>query len=265
MCFQVINKVTCLQIKMHKIYCSILAILYITNLPGTEGEVKIQSRTLQFPGKELIFGSESYEDGKLTYAICDKIGESSERKCKLLREKVSYSNDTYVCDVTLKLDHRQGVSGADEDQISVIPFGKNKAIVRQSEKGENANVKISTINLEDCKVTDNEISVTNPLQNPLYSVSITPFENSYDVVYKNSDTCGMKGHCKISVDAFGKIVDGPANTTQAMVFLTYFPYVAAIDPKSPEKGTFHIEFVNVTFKEFFIHKPDGRCTKIISS
>ncbi|XP_058795695.1 uncharacterized protein LOC131666790 [Phymastichus coffea] len=221
--------------------------------------VDVQHKKLDFPKQELVFSSESYVDGNDVYAACKTVDKSDERLCKVVREKAPNSREIQSCDVTLKLDNRTEKSDKNNDKLSVVPLGKDYAVFYLAEEGKNASVKFSIINLNNCKIAVNKISVMNPEKDPKYTVIVVPYNDSFDVYYRDSNKCGDVGFCKIIINIEGKIVNGPIAAINTNLYQSFFPYVVPMCKQSRNKGIFYMKYVNGSLSEYhlILQQPDG--------
>lgn len=237
----------------------ILAVICLSQISQNDAASQIARDTLDFPDKELIFNYDSYKDGTVTYATCIKNNATDERRCKVVREKSPNSRESWSCDVMLKLDHRKGKIGKKADEIFILPLGKNHAVLYLIEKGKDASVKFDAINFNNCKVAQNEISIMNPDHNTKQGVIVIPYNESYDVFYRDSHRCGESGHCQVTFSTEGKQIRGPDAAIDVNLYLSFFPYILPVAGGSRNRGIFYMKYIgNSTGEyEFILKKSNG--------
>ncbi|XP_058795789.1 uncharacterized protein LOC131666835 [Phymastichus coffea] len=210
---------------------------YISQLYYVCAIVKIQQRQLEFTKHELIFGHESFKDGKLTYAVCKSNVTSNEKLCIVTREKEPFSNNTLSCNVTLKILAMKSNDREIEESIGLVPFAGDKAILYVVQKYRRTKVKFNTIQFHGCNVIETHITVSKFVFSK-YNIMVIPYSNSYDVVYPSTS----KGFQKITINLNGERINGPIDLGY-FLWLVHFPYILPISQKSRRKGFVYLSFV----------------------
>lgn len=236
----------------------IVVLCYISQLYFIYATVKVQQRQLDFGEQEIIFGHESFVEGKLTYAVCTNNKTSNEKICKVIREKSPLSNDTFSCNVTLQVLTKKDNGTKFAEQFGIVPFGKDKAVLYVIQKNKRMKSRLNTIQFNGCKVFETNITVSN-LVHSKYHIVIVPYNNSYDVVYPSM----WKGFLKTTIKSNGERTHRPVGFSYE-IYLAHFPYILPVSYRSRSKGLVYLTLDWIIRDDYDLHlmKPNGQSNQI---
>ncbi|XP_058796318.1 uncharacterized protein LOC131667120 [Phymastichus coffea] len=231
------------------------------------------SRSRHFPGKQLVFGRDSFENTTLSYATCDLAEGQSEKRCTVVREDDALNGTLRAvsCEVTLKAEKAERLIGP---RMKVVPLGLDRAIFiwtesdrKESRSRETTLVRYTTVKYPECRSTEAKLSYArkddevNP-DSYLERVRMATYSDStYCLVFSNDSLCGGKNVCKLHVDPEAGETEAPDKWFTPESGLVE---VVPLAQHSQEKGHLVVEGTFVNVPQAYVVKRDGQIMKFPS-